>query len=286
MPIVALVLLLVAAISHASWNLLVKHAAASRHFNWFYSTGTVVLYAPLALCIGYRAWPFVTPVVMLCLVATGILHIGYSEALQRGYRAADLSVVYPVARGTAPFIAFIGAVVLLRETPSWLALLGLVFVIAGVFLIAGGPRILNAALARRGLAWGAMTAVLIAAYTLVDGYSVKVLFVSPILVDYAGNTFRAIALAPKALRDRDALFSDYRQHWLPALGVSILGPFAYILVLFAMTLAPISHIAPAREISMVIGAYFGSRLFNEGARRTRTLAAAMILTGVMCLTLS
>lgn len=286
MPFLALLLLIAAAIAHASWNLLVKHAAASRHFNWFYSAGTVLLYGPLAAYIAYRAWPFMTLEVTALLLATGIVHVCYSEALQRGYRAADLSVVYPVARGVGPLLAFAGASLLFHEPFSWLALLGLVLVVSGVFLIAGGRHILATGGALKGVQWGALVGILIASYTLIDGYSVRVLLVSPILVDYAGNVVRTIALAPKALADRAGLLCDYRRHWRAALGVSVLGPFAYVLVLFAMTLAPVSHIAPAREVSMVIGAYFGSRLFNEGARRIRTLAACLILAGVACLTLS
>jgi drug/metabolite transporter (DMT)-like permease len=286
MPLIALTLLVAAAIAHASWNLLVKHAAASRNFNWFYSLGTVIVYGPLAAFIAYRAWPFLSVPVAACLLSTGAVHVGYSAALQRGYRAADISVVYPVARGTGPLLAFAGASLLFHEAFSWLALLGLLLVVGGVFLIAGGSRVFRAGGARIGLKWGVMTGILIATYTLIDGYSVRILLVSPILVDYAGNVVRSIALAPMALRDPRALVTDYKRHWRQALGVSVLGPFAYVLVLFAMTLAPVSHIAPAREVSMVIGAYFGSRIFKEGARRTRTTAACLILAGVVCLTLS
>jgi drug/metabolite transporter (DMT)-like permease len=286
MPLFALMLLVAAAIAHASWNLLVKHAAASRNFNWFYSVGTVLVYGPLAAFIAHRAWPFLSIPVVICLLSTGVVHVGYSAALQRGYRAADISVVYPVARGTGPLIAFTGACLLFQERFSWLALLGLLLVVGGVFLIAGGTPVLKAGGARNGLRWGVMIGILIATYTLIDGYSVRMLLVSPILVDYAGNVVRSVALAPMALADRRALLMDYKKHWRPALGVSLLGPFAYVLVLFAMTLAPVSHIAPAREVSMVIGAYFGSRIFKEGARRMRTAAASLILAGVICLTLS
>ena len=90
---------------------------------------------------------------------------------------------------------------------------------------------------------------------------------------------------PRALADRPRLKLEWNEYWRYALGVAVLGPMAYILVLYAMTLAPVSHIAPAREMSMMIGAYFGARLFKEPAQRLRLLAAGMIVLGVAALTL-
>jgi drug/metabolite transporter (DMT)-like permease len=78
--------------------------------------------------------------------------------------------------------------------------------------------------------------------------------------------------------------SEIRQYWRPAAGVALLGPMAYILVLYAMTLAPISHVAPARELSMMVGTYFGARIFQEEARRSRFIAAGLIVLGVVALT--
>lgn len=278
-------MVVVAAFSHASWNLLAKRAAHCRHFNWFYSVGSVLIYAPLAGYFLATQMPKASPVMWMVLVATGITHIFYSEVLQRGYRAADISVVYPVARGTGPLLSFIGALVILREHPSLLAFAGALLVVSGVFLIAGGPSIFRVADARTGLAWGALIGCSIATYTLIDGYAVRGLAIAPVLVDYSGNLFRVVMLSPRALADRARTQLEWREYWRYAMGVSVLGPMAYILVLYAMTLAPVSHIAPAREMSMMIGAYFGARLFNEPAQRLRFAAAALIVAGVLALTL-
>ncbi len=293
MSLLALLLVVVAAFTHASWNLLAKRAAHCRHFNWYYSTGAALLFMPLAAFALVDFIPHVSAAALLVLSATCVLHALYSESLQRGYRAADLSVVYPVARGTGPLISFVGAIFVLNEHPSLIATAGALFVVAGVLVLAGGRRLwreLRAPHEARGtvvagLYWGGITGLLIAAYTLNDGYAVKVLLIPPLLVDYVGNLFRSVVLAPRALRDRATVALEYPRYWKEAIGVSILGPAGYILVLYAMTIAPVSHVAPAREMSMMIGAWFGARLLGEGQVMQRVIGAGLIVTGVGALAL-
>lgn len=285
MPLTALALVIIAAFTHASWNLLAKQAAHSRHFVWLYSAGTVVLWAPVIAALFWLTEPVLGWREGLALAVSALLHTGYSLALQRGYKLADLSVVYPMARGTGPLISFFGAMLVLGERPGWLAGGGALLVVAGVFLLAGGPRLLRPDTDKRGLLWGVLTGTFIAAYTVWDGYSVKVLLLSPFLIDYAGNLLRWLLLSPRALADRAALLPEWRQYWKPALGVSLLGPLGYTLVLFAMQQAPVSHIGPARELSMMIGAWYGAKLLDEGELARRMLAAAIIVAGVLCLAL-
>lgn len=285
MPLSALALVIIAAFTHASWNLLAKRAADSRHFVWLYSAGTVLLWAPVIGLLFWHDAPQLDWRDGLALLVSALLHTGYSLALQRGYKVADLSVVYPMARGTGPLIAFFGAILVLGERPGWLAALGALLVVAGVFWLAGGPQLLRPGTDKRGLLWGVLTGTFIAAYTVWDGYSVKVLLLSPFLVDYVGNLLRFMLLLPRALADRAALWPEWLRYWKPALGVSVLGPLGYTLVLFAMQQAPVSHVAPARELSMMVGAWYGAKLLDEGELSRRLLAAAIIVAGVLCLAL-
>jgi drug/metabolite transporter (DMT)-like permease len=119
----------------------------------------------------------------------------------------------------------------------------------------------------------------------VDGYSVKVLLLSPILVDFAENLFRTIVFSYRGWRERAALPKEFARCWKEALGIAVLTPMAYILVLFAMRIAPVSHIAPAREMSMMIGAYFGTKLLHEGNAKQRIFASLLIASGVAGLVL-
>jgi drug/metabolite transporter (DMT)-like permease len=282
MPLLALAAVLLAAITHATWNLAAKRAAGSRHFVWLYSVGSVIVYSPAVAWVVLTQRPQFQLEHWLALLATAILHLCYSLTLQAGYRASDLSLVYPLARGSGPLLSFFAAVILLGERVTGLSVLGVVLVVSGILLVAGLTREAHKA-PRAGIVYGLGTGVFIAAYTINDGYAVKVLLISPFIVDYAGNLFRIVVLTPAVLRDRRGAAREAREYFKPAAIVSTLGPLGYILVLFAMQIAPISHVAPARELATLIGAYLGTRLLKEKAAPARIAGAACIVAGVISL---
>ena len=282
MTILALSLVLLAALTHASWNIYAKVAAESRHFVWLFSAGSVLIYGPVVIAVLIVERPVFEGRHWLALAATSVLHLLYSLSLQTGYRHSDLSVVYPIARGTGPLLSFIGAGLLLGEALTAQAVGGLVLIVGGILLVAGlighhrrAPGV--------GVFYGLLTGALIAAYTLNDGWAVKVLLISPFVIDFTGNLFRTAVLAPRAWRDRARVALEARTYRKPVIVVSVLGPLGYILVLFAMRLAPISHVAPARELSTLVGAWFGSRLLREDSGPWRIVGAALIVAGVISL---
>ncbi len=138
MPLTAFLLVTFASIAHATWNFLAKRAAHSKHLIWFSSTTEALLFAPLAAWVLTKAWSSLGLRSALFLLATGVLHLLYTESLLRGYRAGDLTVVYPLARGTGPLLSFCGAVLLLHEHPSLLAAAGAMLITAGILLASGG----------------------------------------------------------------------------------------------------------------------------------------------------
>ncbi|MBS0375377.1 MAG: EamA family transporter [Proteobacteria bacterium] len=285
MPLIALTAVLCAAVLHAIWNVIAKRATGSRHFIWLYSATSTLVWSPVV------AWVLLTtglprgPRPWLALAATGVLHLGYSAALQAGYRAADLSVVYPIARGSGPLLSFVGAVLLLGEPFSGASLLGLALIVGGMMLVSGllGR---SGRLDAGGVRWGLATGACIALYTLNDGWAVRMLAVSPIVIDYAGNLFRLAALMPVVLRDAAGVRREARQYFWSALGVGTLAPAGYMLVLFAMRHAPVSHVAPARELATLVGTYLGARVLREAVTLPRVLGAACIVGGIVCLTLA
>ena len=125
----------------------------------------------------------------------------------------------------------------------------------------------------------------IASYTVVDSYAVKMLLMSPILVDYMGNLIRLVILAPLAARDWPETKRLWRLQWRYAAVVAFFSPIAYVLVLYAVQTAPISHVAPAREVSMLFAALIGGRLLGEGDRVARVAGALLIGMGVVLLAL-
>src|SRR6185437_16632830 len=179
----------------------------SRHFVWLYSLGSIVLYCPIIAWLLYEQRPHFGALQWLALTGTSVLHLGYSLALQAGYRVSDLSLVYPIARGSGPLLAFVGAAALLGERVTWLSALGLVLIVCGILLVAGLAREPRRA-PRAGILFGLATGLCISAYTVNDGWAVKALGLSPFIVDYAGNALRVVVLTPTALRNRSTLLGE------------------------------------------------------------------------------
>jgi drug/metabolite transporter (DMT)-like permease len=292
MSFTALALVVLAGLIHAIWNIAAKKAGGDVRFAAFCALLMTLIWAPLGLWLGWRALPLWGATQWALVVASGVVHVFYYVILLRGYRMSDLTVVYPLARGSGPLLSSLVALFLLGEHLSLLGALGVAAVVGGVFLVAGGPGLFRAAQdpAKKarvltGMAYGLATGVFIATYTVVDGYAVKVVLMSPILVDYFGNFARIALLLPPLLADRDAAAAHWRAQWKYALVVALLSPIAYVLVLFAMQTAPLSHVAPAREVSMLFAALIGGQLLGEGDRVPRILGAACIAFGVMALAL-
>jgi uncharacterized membrane protein len=292
MSLTALALIVLAGLIHAGWNIAAKKAGGDARFAFFSAFLMMLVWAPLGWWVGRDVVPGWGAVEWALVLASGVLHVFYYVILLRGYRKSDLTVVYPMARGTGPLLSSLVAIVLLGEQISALGVAGIAGVVGGVFLIAGGPGLLRAAhdpVARRrvhkGMVYGVVTGLFIASYTVVDGYAVKVVLMSPILVDYMGNYVRVALLAPSVMRDLPMARQLWHTQWRYALLVAVVSPVAYVLVLFAMQQAPLSHVAPAREVSMLFAALIGGQLLGEGDRIARLLGALLIAAGVMALAL-
>lgn len=292
MPPGALALVLLAGVIHASWNIAAKKAGGDVRFAAFTTVVLVVAWAPLGLWLAWDAVPGWGLREWALLAASAVLHTAYYLALLRGYRKADLTVVYPLARGSGPLLSSLAAVVLLGERISALGAIGILGVVGGVFLIAGGPALWRAHAdeearrrVRKGMFYGVLSGAFIASYTVVDGYAVKVLLLSPILVDYVGALLRLFVVGPTVLRDWPEAKRLWALQWKYAIFVGVVSPVSYVLVLYAMQTAPLSHVAPAREVSMLFAALIGGQLLGEGDRVVRLLGAGFIAAGVMALAL-
>ncbi|MEZ2737953.1 EamA family transporter [Comamonas jiangduensis] len=290
MSLQAFALIVLAGLIHAGWNIAAKKAGGDARFAFFSSALLIVVWAPLAWWVGHDVVPHWGWQPWALVAASGVLHLFYYVILLRGYRHADLTVVYPLARGSGPLMSSLFAIAVLDEAISQLGVLGIVGVVLGVFLIAGGPGLF---LQRRdaaaqqclyhGLLYGVVTGIFIAGYTVVDGYGVKVLLLSPILIDYLGSCLRVALLAPVVFRNLPEARSLWTVQWRWALLVAVVSPIAYVLVLFAMQSAPISHVAPAREVSMLFAALIGGHLLKEGDCMVRIGGAILIALGVTAL---
>jgi drug/metabolite transporter (DMT)-like permease len=282
---VVLALVLTAAFAHAGWNLLAKEAEGGAAFVWLSAiVGSVVYLPALALGVasgsGHLGWPAVA-----LMAGSGALHAVYFVLLQRGYATGDLSLVYPLARGTGPLLSTTAAIVVLGERPSVLALAGGAIIVAAVFSLIVRP---GQSLRRSGGAaalFAVLTGAAIAAYTLWDKHAVGPAALSPITYYWGANLANALLLTPWVTRHPDRLRRAWTSSRRQAAGVGVLSPLAYVLILFALARAPISYVAPARETSILIGVLLGATVLGEGDTRRRVIAAGAILLGVTALAL-
>jgi drug/metabolite transporter (DMT)-like permease len=280
-------LVVLAAFIHASWNLLSKRAAAAGPtFVFAYNLVACIAYAPWVIWLMARGALTWSLPIAGCILLSALVHLAYSLCLQRGYQVADLSVVYPVARGTGPTLSSLGAFLLLGEAPSFRGILGLAAVVIGIGLIStqGNLAAFRRPDGQAGVRWGAATGLLISIYTVVDAYGVKRLGIHPVVLDWLSNLLRFILLAPVVLRDLDRARALMQGRWLLAIGVGLLSPLSYILVLAALDMgAPLSVVAPTREMSMMIGALFGMLVLRETVGVWRLAGCLVLVAGVVLL---
>lgn len=288
MPAGALALLFAAALGHATWNYLAKGARNDAAFTFAFVAVSLIIYAPVVVIayaiqrpeLGWEAFAFMA-------VSGGVFHIAYYYSLTTGYRLGDLSLVYPLARGTGPAIAVAGGILIYGEEPSLLALAGAGMVIAGIVVMTWSPHVRQGGGdVRLSVAFALLTGAIIGTYTLWDKKGVDL--ATPVTYAYGINVARILVFAPFVLlrvEGRRGLTYAWAEERRAVLGIGVLEMGAYVMVLAALTIAPVSYVAPAREISILIGALLGWRLLGEGDVGRRMLGAAAIVGGVFALAL-
>jgi drug/metabolite transporter (DMT)-like permease len=279
----AIALVLGAALIHASWNYLLKKSGGGIGFVWAFAALSTLFYAPLAAGVALMGHFELSLQALAFVLASALLHTGYYLLLDRGYRYGDLSVVYPLARATGPFLTVLVAITLLGERPGVVALCGAALVVGGAFFLAASPAKLREAGAARGVAFALLTGCMIASYTVVDKQAVSAALIPPILLDWGSNLGRVIVLTPLALRRREQVKAAWTRQRKAVILVALLCPLSYIFVLTAMVFTPVSYVAPAREISILFAALMGAHWLQEGDVPRRIAAAGAMALGVVAL---
>jgi drug/metabolite transporter (DMT)-like permease len=284
MSLYVLLLVLTAAVLHALWNLLAKKAKGKIPFIWLQYVVSNILYLPFLFF--QTNWLNVncSQPLLWFSISSAMLHLGYFVVLQKGYRSADLSVVYPLARGSAPLVSFIAAIIFLNEQLKLSSAIGLVLMITGVLVITGltfkkedNSKIMT------GITYGLFTGLFIALYTFNDALAIKKFAVSPVILTLATNLFSAVLLLPFVLPQKRELKMEIRKHKWNIIAIALLSPAAYILVLESLKYAPLTVVAPARETSILLGVFMGSRVLNEADGKKRLIASVLILSGIVAL---
>ncbi|MBI5157165.1 MAG: EamA family transporter [Acidimicrobiia bacterium] len=270
MPFSALAVVLAAAVLHAGWNLLLKASGDRLVAAAMQAIAGALVLAPSLIADGYPAdrWP--------SLLASGVFHLGYGLTLVGAYERGDLSVVYPVARGTAPLVVAVGAAVFLDDTLGGLGVLGVVLIAGGILAVIRHPG--------RGIMWALACGGFIAGYSLVDGAAERaeggsLRYTAALLLTNA-VTLSVVALVRRGWRT--AMLAARRGGGRQLLGGAA-SAFAYLLVLIAAREAPLGAVAAVRETSVVLGALGGWLLLGEPFGRARAASAAVIAMGLVLL---
>jgi len=283
----ALGLVLIAAFTHATWNLAAKRSRGALPFVWLTGLLSFLFYIPAVTA--YTLWkqPSLPSAAIFLFVGSGLIKTCYALLLQRGYRHGDFSLIYPLARGTGPLLSTLAAIAIFGERPTPLAMAGGAGIVVSIFYLTGGPRLLHTDRAhlRQGLPYGFTCGCCIAAYTVWDQRAVSQFHLPPVIYDCGTQVVMCCVLTPFAWRRRVEAAQAWREHRGKVFTVALLGPLGYVLILTAMSFTPVSYIAPAREISILIGTLFGARLLKESDAPRRILAAAGMVLGVIALAL-
>ncbi len=283
MSLTALALVLGAGFLHASWNLILKRTSERLLVtSWGLLIGAVI-FLPALIQAGpppAQVWPYAA--------ASAAVLVGYYTCLARAYDRGAFSLVYPVARGTAPAMLTLWAILFLGERPSAVGIAGIGLILVGLVVLGGAPLWAGRDGERgwqalrthtRGTGSAFLVALLVSVYTAIDGAAIRHWTPIPYLV--VVFALAGTALIPLlALRRGRHVFSVLRTDWLPTVAIAVATLAAYSLVLRAFRIAPVAYAGAAREIGIVFAALAGWLLLGERFGGVRTVGAVTVFLGI------
>jgi len=285
----ALAIVLVAALCHAGWNFLAKRSRNKLAFIWWFLLISTIGYFPMF--IYFWSGTTVTPTGWVCIVATGVLHALYFWFMGGAYERGDLSLVYPLSRGSGPLFVPILAIIFLQERLSAIGVSGIVLVVLGIYIIHLRSFTVESFFeplrALRGSAsvWALCTGGTIAGYSLVDKVGVGLVY--PPVYIYLMFVISLLLLSPYVLiKARSALKTEWQVNRVPVLVDGFLVLFTYMMILFAFRLSKVSYVVAAREVSIVFSALLGIFWLREAHAPQKIAGSALIALGVVLIGMS
>jgi len=278
MSFLALALLLTSAVLHALWNLILKQSPEK-----YVAMGWQVIISGI-LSLFVLFFTGLPPRSMWLFAGISmVLEALYFLLLSSAYSDHDFSLVYPVARGTAPALVVVWSLIFLHEMPSVWGFVGIAFIICGLVII-GSTNLFQphqGKLQFKGIAIALLIALVISIYTLIDGFSVKH---GPAL-PYGLAMFTLVPVVTTPFMLGHYGWDKFQAGWRLQRGrlllVGLLGVVAYLFALFAYSLAPVNYSEAIREVSVVLGAFAGWQFLGEKLGKIRIVGAAVIFAGIV-----
>lgn len=276
-PIVAL-LVLMAAVMHASWNALVKAGSdktAMQILVIFFSGLPAIAAIPFFPLPDPASWPF--------LAASTVIHFAYYVALLGAYRHGDLSQTYPIARGSSPVIVAVGAWLMVGETQGPMQMLGIAIASIGIISLAGplrfGPNSGRRDGEGKAIAFAFATSITIALYTLMDGMGVRSTAEPMSYVLWLLALESPLMLLVGLWLRRGRLVATFRPNLARGVFGGLIAGLGYGIVIWAMSHAPMAHVSMLRETSVILAAAIGALLLGEPFGKRRIAAATLVAVG-------
>ncbi|SRR5258707_656793 len=284
MPLSALALLLIAALLHTVWNLFIKRAQEKLVFTWWALLLATVCFAPFLFQV--RAFPLsIWPYVL----SSALVETIYFLVLIGAYRFGDFSLVYPLARGAAPALLVLWALLFLGERPHLAGVLGIALLVGGLVVVGGTTwwqQRKTSSIAGTALGLALAAACCVSIYSAIDGAAVRQVAPAPYTVLVVG--FSGVLITPLILvrYGPRAIFAEIRVSWWRILLAGVLSLLTYMLVLLAFSFSSVSYGGAIREISVVFAAFIGWRWLGEDFGRARLLGSLLIFAGILVIALA
>ena len=283
-----LLILLLSTLFHVLANTAFKRARIPAVFSWGMIVAAVILYAPLLYFTRN-----LTPFSLGILALSGLLDAAYFVSMSRAYALTDLSVAYPLARGLAPLLLAVWAILFLGEAPTAFGAAGIGLIVLGLYTVNlrgpdGWKKPLHS-LRHPGARFALLAGLFISLYTALDKYGLKTTGLPPLTYTYWTLFFTALWLTPLILRTqaRATIREELRADWLLLLlaGLATLGAYGLVMIVVGRG-TPISYAGAVREFSVVLGAFVGWRFLKEKQGPMRVLGAALVALGVVAIGLA
>ena len=286
MSLIAFALIILAAFLHATWNLFAKVSKDMIALMWW---------ATVLGVLGYGIWLlfgpgiYLAPASLLPFLVSAVAETGYFVTLVKGYSQGDLSLVYPISRGSAPIFAVVLSALVLSEKLPWFGYVGIGLMVIGIYVaslpLRGGRRNLwgtmLAPFRNVAVGWSLASAVFIAIYSVSD--KIVVTATPPLIYNwwvFVGNAILWMPLVWHRFPSRRN-FDELRKNALGVIATSVMMVGAYAAALVALGLTSASYVVAGRGLSVVIGAFFGSLMLKEGFGSTRIMGATLMVVGLV-----
>ena len=265
------ILILVSALCHAVWSAIIKSSKNPLSLMGITSVLEVTIFLPLTFTV-----PFPTLEVWYFLIATVIIHVFYRLNVIYSYRYGDLSYIYPISRGSSCLFVAIISILYLSSDISVAGFVGILIVCIGLFLISYSK---NLSFNFRGFALAISTAILITAYTLVDGVGVR-LSENGFSYIYWLFTLNGIPLLIIGLISKDGLRKRETYTFKSGIAAGVFATSSYAIVVWSMQFIEIAYVSSIREISIVFAAIIGMLFLFEKNAKSRIIPSILIVSGI------